>query len=50
MTQTNTIKCPKCKVDVPVDKIDQPLRCHANCPLNKKDLGQSRSGASETAE
>jgi len=31
------VKCPKCKVTVPLDKIDMPNRCHAKCPLNRKD-------------
>ena len=32
----NTVKCPLCHVDVPIDKIDLPNRClHPQCPLNK---------------
>jgi hypothetical protein len=31
----NTVKCPLCHVDVPIDKIDLPNRClHPQCPLN----------------
>ena len=32
----NTVKCPLCHVDVPIDRIDLPNRClHPQCPLNK---------------
>jgi len=32
----NTVKCPLCYVDVPIDKIDLPNRClHPQCPLKR---------------
>jgi hypothetical protein len=36
MDDTNTVKCPLCRVDVPIDKIDLPNRClHPQCPLKR---------------
>ena len=36
MGDMNTVKCPLCHVDVPIDKIDLPNRClHPQCPLKK---------------
>ena len=36
MDDTNTVKCPLCGVDVPIDKIDLPNRClHPQCPLKR---------------
>jgi hypothetical protein len=30
----NIIKCPRCRVEVPADKVDAPNRClDKNCPL-----------------
>jgi hypothetical protein len=41
MDDTNTVKCPLCGVDVPIDKIDLPNRClHPQCPL-KRPRGRS---------
>jgi len=32
MGDMNTVKCPLCHVDVPIDKIDLPNRClHPQC-------------------
>jgi len=32
----NTVKCPLCRVDVPIDKIDLQNRClHPQCPLKR---------------
>ena len=36
MDDINTVKCPLCRVDVPIDKIDLPNRClHPQCPLKR---------------
>ena len=36
MDDMNTVKCPLCRVDVPIDKIDLPNRClHPQCPLKR---------------
>jgi len=36
MGDMNTVKCPLCHVDVPIDKIDLPNRClHPQCPLKR---------------
>src|SRR6516225_3593952 len=44
MDDTNTVKCPLCRVDVPIDKIDLPNRClHPQCPLKRPGV-PSRSG------
>jgi hypothetical protein len=38
MGDMNTVKCPLCRVDVPIDKIDLPNRClHPQCPLKRGD-------------
>ena len=44
MDDTNTVKCPLCGVDVPIDKIDLPNRClHPQCPLKRPRSLQSLS-------
>jgi hypothetical protein len=35
-----TIKCPRCRVDVPADKIHEPNRCHAKCPLYAMEIAE----------
>jgi hypothetical protein len=46
MDDTNTVKCPLCGVDVPIDKIDLPNRClHPQCPLKRPRSLQSLEGA-----
>jgi len=36
MDDMNTVKCPLCGVDVPIDKIDLPNRClHPQCLLKR---------------
>ena len=39
MGDTNTVKCPLCRVDVLIDKIDLPNRClHPQCPLKRGEI------------
>jgi hypothetical protein len=44
MGDMNTVKCPLCHVDVPIDKIDLPNRClHPQCPLKKVAANASKN-------
>ena len=39
MGDMNTVKCPLCRVDVLIDKIDLPNRClHPQCPLKRGEI------------
>jgi hypothetical protein len=39
MGDMNTVKCPLCRVDVLIDKIDLPNRClHLQCPLKRGEI------------
>lgn len=41
LTQRQTVKCPKCRIEVDATRINMPGRCmDSGCPLKPKDEGQ----------
>jgi hypothetical protein len=51
---TATVQCPRCRVSVPIDKVDMPNRCPDRaCPLNKeppmRPLGHSEPELASSA-
>ena len=45
-----TIKCPACLVDVPLDKLNAPNRCHSFCPLNSPQPRETKMSLFKPAE